>query len=199
MSESQKNIQLVRPYLGDLVRSSNKLRGEVKGVSDKTVRWVGLKTVGAVILSPGEVGGLVERHNIEMTSSLVDELIGYFEDHLPNSVDETLTLSTFPIGEHEIQGKPNQRLFTIASQNPVVQEERRIARLLTEEFFGVEGLDNNWPEWDYLAEVPFVRTIDLPTAQKVSQYLLSKPWLFPQTSQLGPVDVIELNRESGSI
>lgn len=195
MSELQKTIQLARPYIGDLTKVSNKILGEVRGISDKNVRWVGLRSVRAVVLSPGEVGGLVEKHDIELTNGLVEELTGYLEDHLPDSVDETLTVPTFPIKVHEVLTKPNQRLITIAGQNPVIHEERRVARLLTEEFFGVDGNDNNWPEWDYMAEIPIVRTVGVSAAQKVSEYLLRKSSLLPQTTKLGPVDCVELNRE----
>ncbi|HWB38981.1 MAG TPA: hypothetical protein VG604_01950 [Candidatus Saccharimonadales bacterium] len=159
------DLEVSRRILNVTASHSDYVRSEAakQGISKDELRMLGQKGLRAVILSPGDLGSLLETFEMKdaWTNENIEGLADYLDEHLPGSVDEKLSVPTFPFGLHvPASGKYASRaFFTLAAGDPVLAQERAAAKLLTEEFFGLEGEDTSeaWGELDFGGEPWFAR------------------------------------------
>lgn len=112
------------------------------GFTPKNVEVDLSTTSKALILGAGEIRRAQELLGVKATRAENDQLANYLNENLPDSVDEELDIPVGSVKDHIRLGNHKQLLFTVATENPVVHEERTAAQLAFESLYEVDTKSN---------------------------------------------------------
>jgi hypothetical protein len=196
MSYEQPSLKLSRPILG--MEQSNlygNLRQELQaqGVEqDHHIKFFNRPDQALRLLTAGEMWIVFRHFDLEPGETELDDLGDYLDTHLPDSKNSNLVIPSLPVGEYLMAGSQATKVFTIAAGNPTVLAEKEAAKLLIEEYFGIEdepGVRDVWPNWEYVAGAWLAKSRFPDAIDKMRNVFQTMPDLLPAQIELGPLSV----------
>ncbi|HSX35320.1 MAG TPA: hypothetical protein VLH84_00110 [Patescibacteria group bacterium] len=189
-------LDMYRPVLNLAELNTEAIHGEAlrMGVGADQIRMLGGATSKVVILGSGDLSRFLRIIEFDRERADFDALSEYLEEHMPASADDDLSIPTYPFGERVPLYRRSSsavRIFTLGTDNSTVRQERDAARLLTEEFFGVDGEDTSdaWLDWNYMIEVWLAKLNDRGAVATFRSLLKDQPELLPASISLGKVAI----------
>lgn|GEM_PF-6703068 len=194
------SISIYRPVLNlseaDTSHLSETL--EAYGLTKNLVRVTLSPNSKAEIVGPGELRRLHEHLGIISSLDVTEELVQYLESAVPDTYDDELIIPTKPAREYVRVSKKNYLIFAIGTENPEIEEERRLTKQAINDFYGIGRdtlvtQDEAWQELDYRTSIHMAIINDnLVHAEKVNrirQVLAGIVEYLPSTITLGPASI----------
>ncbi len=141
------------------------------------------------ILGLSEFKVFLQRIDAVPDQSEIAGLVAHLKANMSPSTEERTTTPTLPYFER--QPMTGRTVFALGHSSLVLQE-RAAAKILAEEYFGVEstGERNYWPNASDFDHVWFIKTEDALQTMAIRDMLRDRPSLLPEELTLNPV-VIE--------
>jgi len=152
----------------------------------------------ARIIGPGELRYLQQRLGIIATQEHNSELAEYLSETVPESYDTRLPIITKPVKEYRPDGIKGPVLFTIATDNPTIREERSLTQNAINNFYKIGRTalvtpEEAWLDYDYIGDVylAVVKKIkgSIEVLDKFRHFLKSESKFMPNQIALGVASI----------
>ncbi|MGB4758541.1 MAG: hypothetical protein WBP26_00625 [Candidatus Saccharimonadales bacterium] len=204
MSEIQSSLSFVRPITNFDIDTFEDLRQEFfwdprnrQLVEDNVQFNMSDDEQYAIRLVSGvEVAGFHRGNSLPFGAAEVDRLADYLDKTLPSSVDNELTLNTFPLC---LYGAGKTMDFR-AGAGTCLLEERNMLLSAIGDYYGLPFGHKQGHGQDRYTRLSLVRVVHRKSARKadeisrvVHDFLQNSTFLIPKTIELGPLDIQDTN------
>lgn len=200
MSEIRSSLSFVRPITNFNIDTFEDLRQEFfwdprnRNLVESNVQFnmpedeqYAIHLVGSM-----EVAGFHRGNNLQFGPAEVDRLADYLDETLPSSVDNELTLNTFPIC---LYGAGKTMDFRAGAGNSLLDERNMLLSAIGG-YYGLPFGHKQGPGRDRYTRLSLVRVVHRKSARKaeeitrvVHDFLQNSTFLIPKTIELGPLDI----------